>query len=158
MAELNPMLNYKLSTEISSVGFQVHYSMDDIEIKYFGEEDGMEGSGETTDDFERRRVRVNEDGKKIRGKDMFWTKKIRFNHPREYEASNIIKELNEEYTRKRISEFAYGRVFNYVCKFSQKTGYLPCRKEIRIIFPSNSYEVLVEEANAHEHAESQQRR
>ena len=55
-------------------------------------------------------------------------KKIRFNNPREYEASNIIQELNEGYTRKRISEFEYGTVYNYVCKFSQKTGYLPCRK------------------------------
>ena len=115
MAEMNPMLYYELSIELASVGIQVHYSMDDIEIKYFGEEDGMEGSGETTDDFERRRVRVNEDGKKIRGKDMFWTKKIRFNNPREYEASNIIQELNEGYTRKQISEFEYRTVYNYVC-------------------------------------------
>ena len=127
--------------------------MDDFEFNYFGEEEGIEESEEFTDDYERRSVRVNRDGKKIRGKDMFWTKKIRFNNPREYEASNIIQELNEGYTRKRISEFEYGTVYNYVCKFSQKTGYLPCRKEIRIIFPSDSFEVLVEEANSHEHAE-----
>ena len=44
-------------------------------------------------------------------------------------------------------------VYNYFCKFSQKTGYLPCRKEIRIIFPFDSFEVLVEESNTHEHAE-----
>ena len=46
--------------------------------------------------------------RRLRGKDMFWTKKIRFNNPRDYEASNIIQELNEGYTRKRISEFEYG--------------------------------------------------
>ena len=123
--------------------------MDDFEFNYFGEEEGIEESEEFTDDYERRSVRVNRDGKKIRGKNMFWTKKIRFNNPREYEASNIIQELNEGYTRKRISEFEYGTVYNYVCN----TGYLPCRKEIRIIFPSDSFEVLVEEANSHEHAE-----
>ena len=75
---------------------------------------------------------------RLRGKDMFWTKKMNFNNPREYQASNIIQELNEGYTRKRMSEFEYRTVNNYVCKFSQKTGFLPCRKEIRIIFPSDS--------------------
>ena len=33
------------------------------------------------------------------------------------------------------------------------TIYDSSRKEIRIIFPSDSFEVLVEEANTHEHAE-----
>ena len=64
--------------------------MVDFEFNYFGGEEGIEESEEFTDDYERRSVRVNRDGKKIRGKDMFWTKKIRFNNPREYEASNII--------------------------------------------------------------------
>ena len=82
--------------------------MDNFEFNYFGEEEVIEESEEFTDDYERRSVRVHRDGKKIRGKDMFWTKKIRFNNPREYEASNIIQELNEGYTRKRISEFEYG--------------------------------------------------
>ena len=70
--------------------------MVDFEFDYFGEEEGIEESEEFTDDYERRSVRVHRDGKKIRGKDMFWTKKIRFNNPREYEASNIIQELNED--------------------------------------------------------------
>ena len=117
--------------------------MDDFEFNYFGEEEGIEESEEFTDDYERRSVRVHRDGKKIRGKNMFWTKKIRFNNPREYEASNIIQELNEGYTRKQISEFEYGTVYNYVCR----AGYLPCRKEIWIIFPSDSFEVLVEAMN-----------
>ena len=68
--------------------------MDDFEFNYFGEEEGIEESEEFTDDYERRSVRVNRDGKKIRGKDMFWTKKMRFNNPRD-EASNIIQELKD---------------------------------------------------------------
>ena len=39
--------------------------------------------------------------RRLRGKDMFWTKKIRFNNPQEYEASNIIQELKEGYTRNK---------------------------------------------------------
>ena len=92
--------------------------MDDIEINYIGEEEGIEESEELNDDYESRTVRVNKDGKKIRGKDMFWTKKMSFNNPREYEASNICQQLNDEYTRKRVSDFEYGTAYNYVCKFS----------------------------------------
>ena len=61
--------------------------MDDIEINYIGEEEGIEESEELNDNYESRTVRVNKDGKKIRGKDMFWTKKMSFNNPREYEGS-----------------------------------------------------------------------
>ena len=86
--------------------------MDEFEFNYFGEEEGKEESEEFTDDYERRSVRVNRNGNKIRGKDMFWTKKIMFNYPREYEASNIIQELNEGYTRKRILEFDCGTVYS----------------------------------------------
>ena len=58
------------------------------------------------EDFEPWTVkRVNKDGKKILGKDMFWTKKINYNNTREYEAHIIIQQLNENYTRKRSSEF-----------------------------------------------------
>ena len=39
--------------------------MDDFKFKYFGEEEGIEESEEFTDDYERRSVRVNRDGKKI---------------------------------------------------------------------------------------------
>ena len=105
--------------------------MDDFEFNYFGEEEGIEESEEFTDDYERRSVRVHRDGKKIRGKNMFWTKKIRFNNPREYEASNIIQELNEGYTRKRISEFEYGTVYNYVCN----TGYITLQERNQNNFP-----------------------
>ena len=44
---------------------------------------------------------------KIRGKNMFWTKKIRFNNPQEHEASNIIQELDKGCSGKRILEFEY---------------------------------------------------
>ena len=46
--------------------------MDNFEFNlvfYFGEEEGIEESEEFTNDYERRSVRVNRDGKKLRGKD-----------------------------------------------------------------------------------------
>ena len=81
--------------------------MDDFEFNYFGGEEGIEESEEFTDDYERRSVKVNRDGRKIWGKDMFWTKKIRFNNPQEHEASNIIQELDKGCSEKRILEFEY---------------------------------------------------
>ena len=50
---------------------EIYIRMDDIEINYIGEEEGIEESEELNDDYESRTVRVNKDGKKIRGKDMF---------------------------------------------------------------------------------------
>ena len=39
--------------------------MVDFEFDYFGEEEGIEESEEFTDDYERRSVKVNRDGRKI---------------------------------------------------------------------------------------------
>ena len=49
---------------------------------------------------------------------------------------------------RQVLSLEYRTVFN-VCKFSQR--YLPCPKEICVVFPSDSYEVLIQEANFHEH-------
>ena len=45
-------------------------------------------------------------------------------------------------------------VHNYACKYSQREKFLPWRKEIRIVFPSGSSEVFVQECNQHEHIEN----
>ena len=45
-------------------------------------------------------------------------------------------------------------VHNYACKYSQREKFLPWRKEIRIVFPSDSSVVFVQECNQHEHIEN----
>ena len=65
-----------------------------------------------------------------------------------------MEELKENYTSKRRREYEYATVHNYVCKYSQRSQYLPCKKEIRIVFPSDSLEVFVQEAGQHDHIEN----
>ena len=55
---------------------------DDIEISYIGEEeaiDDVDNNEDLNEDYEPRSIRVNSNGKKVRGKDLHWTKKINFN-------------------------------------------------------------------------------
>ena len=42
--------------------------MEDIEFEYTGEDEALEETYDLNEDFERRKVRINHDGKKIRGK------------------------------------------------------------------------------------------
>ena len=72
------------------------------------------------------------------------------NNPKAYEESNLIEGLKENYAVKRKREYEYAVVHNYVCKFSKRSQYLPCQKEIRIVFPSDSLEVFVQEAGRRE--------
>ena len=125
--------------------------MEDIEFEYIGEDEALEETSDINEDFERRTVRVNCDGKKIRGKDFSWTPKINFNNPRQYQESNILEELQANYTLKRKEEFEYGTVHTYCFKFNKKKRYLPCMHQYKVIFPSDSLEMIVQEANMHEH-------
>ena len=67
--------------------------MEDIEFSYIGEEETLDDNLDLNEDYEVRTVRVNSEGKKIRGKDMSWVKKINFNNPKAYEDSNVLEEL-----------------------------------------------------------------
>ena len=66
-------------------------------------------------------------------------------------ASNFLVELKETHTSKRKREYEYAKVHNYVCKYFQKKGFIHWQQETRIIFPSDSFEVIIQEANRHEH-------
>ena len=51
---------------------------------------------------------------------------INFNNVKQYKDSNIVEDLEENYTLKRSNEYEYGTVLNYICKYNQKTRYQPC--------------------------------
>ena len=51
--------------------------MEDIEFEYIGEDEALEETSDINEDFERRAVRINCDGKKIHGKDFSCTPKSR---------------------------------------------------------------------------------
>ena len=129
--------------------------MDDIQFQYYGDisDEAVDAEENQNEDYEVRTVRVNEQGQKIRGRDLSWQKKISFNNMDQYNESALYEELKDNFTRKRMEDFEYGECYNYVCKFNKKTGYLHCQKKMRIIFPADSCEVLVQEHGVHEHIE-----
>ena len=71
------------------------------------------------------------------------------------------EEVNEENIscRKKI-EYDYGDVHIYMCKINRRKGFEKCSKQVRVIFPSNSLQVIIQETGNHEHipkrAEDQQ--
>ena len=125
--------------------------MDDFEFEYIGDDEALEESANLNEDFAPRSVRINRYGKKVRGKDFNWVPKINFSNPRQFKESNILEDLQTNYSLKKKDEFEYGDVHSYVCKYSRKKRYFPCMHQYKIIFPSDSLEVIVEEANIHEH-------
>ena len=133
--------------------------MDDFELSYIGEsanqeELNVDQEDNLNEDFEPQSTNVNEEVKRIRGIDMVWTKKVNFNTPEAFLESNILDEIKETYTSKRKREHETHKVHNYVCHFSQRQRFLPCKKQLRILFPSDSKEVFVEETGVHEHIEN----
>ena len=80
--------------------------MDDYEFGYIGEsadqeELNVDQEDDLNEDFEPRSTRVNAEGKRIRGTDLVWTKKVNFNTPEAFLESNILDEIKETYTSKR---------------------------------------------------------
>ena len=67
------------------------------------------------------------------------------------EKTNILEELQANYSLKRKEDFEYGTVHTYCCKFNKKKRYLPCMHQYKVIFPSDSLEVIVQVANIHEY-------
>ena len=121
--------------------------MDDFEFNYIGEDDSTEQVEDLNEDYEPRSTRVNAEGKRIRGTDLVWKKMMNFNSPEAFLESNLLEEIKETYTIKRKREHESHEVHNYVCKFSQRQKFLPCKKLLRVVFPSDSKEVFVQETD-----------
>ena len=82
-----------------------------------------------------------EKGHKFRGPDHIWTKLAHFENPSAFQESSICHDLNDNFTMRRKHDMNYGEVRNYFCKFVAKTHFLPCKKQIRVVFPADSLEV-----------------
>ena len=125
------------------------FEMLDDEIQYFGEEENFDHD----DDQEIPAESRTRNGKKVRGNDREWKMKRSFQNPADFEASNLLNEIKSEFTCQRRKEFDYNTVHTYTCKMSRRVGYEKCPKEIRIIFPSDSLSVVVQETGVHHHIE-----
>ena len=103
----------------------------------------------------RSKPRINEEGIKVRGKDVEWVQIVKFHDEEEYKNSEMKKTLDKNFSRRKNRAFEYGDVENFICKFARKVGYLACPLKYKVIFISTSSEVLVEcnddgETHAHE--------
>ena len=81
--------------------------MDDIQFQYYGDisDEAVDAEENQNEDYEVRTVRVNEQGQKIRGRDLSWQKKISFNNMDQYNESSLYEDLKDNFTRKRMADF-----------------------------------------------------
>ena len=62
--------------------------MDEIEFNYINE--GETHDNNLNDDYKVWTVHVNKDGKKTRGKDLSWVRKMNFNFPKTFEVCEFL--------------------------------------------------------------------
>ena len=83
--------------------------MDISEISFHCIDEASDNEAEDLNsDFYRRTNRVNDNGKKVRGRDILWTQKIKFLNAKEMEESQIKQDLKENFTLKRKHSLEYG--------------------------------------------------
>merc|ERR1712237_145529 len=78
--------------------------------------------------IEERRVggRINDDGIRVRGKDVNWFEVEKFENVEDFNESVIKKDLQDNFTLRRAREPDYADTEHYTCKFSRKVGFVPC--------------------------------
>ena len=70
--------------------------MANIELHYFGEEEGPDENADINDQIDTE-PRINSAGQKIRGKDFSWKSKLTFSSPQLYHDSSLYKEKIKDY-------------------------------------------------------------
>jgi hypothetical protein len=83
-------------------------------------------------------------GKVIRGPDKCWIELLKFDDIEAFKGSDLFKNIEEEFTKRKTREYGYADVLEYSCKFTRRTGFLPCPWILRVVFPSHNTEVIVE--------------
>ena len=125
-------------------------NISDDDFTYMGEND--DNGDNVVEPVETcKKGKVNKNGKKVRGKDVAWNDLVTFKDPTEYKSSDVFSEISEDFTQKRYNDWEYGEVYNYVCKFSRRAGFLPCDRELKVVFPSHCSEVNVSDNVEHKH-------
>jgi hypothetical protein len=96
-------------------------------------------------------VRIHKDGKKVRGKDKVWLDLENFPNAEVYRNSELHTELDEDFTEKHVRDREYGDVHNFICKFNRQSGFLPCQREIKVVFLSHCPDVQVSYTEEQKH-------
>ena len=118
--------------------------------------DNTEETSDVTNIQRKERGNINSGGKRVRGNDVTWSDYKSFDNAEEYLESEIYGKLKTDFTLRRSNEWDYGEVEIFTCKYSRRTGYLPCPWMLKTTFLANSDAVVVETADGvvdHHHEE-----
>ena len=95
---------------------------------------------------------TNKTGK--RGKDILWIELKSFLTTKEYNDSELVKEISEKFTARIRRETDFADTIRYSCKHARKVGWRACPMMLRVRFLAHCDEVLVEQhGNVHLHEE-----
>ena len=62
-------------------------------------------------------VRLNANGKNVRGRDIDWKEKVTYASAQEYHDSPLFTEIKDQYTLKRKHDLEYGESQHFTCKY-----------------------------------------
>ena len=94
---------------------------------------------------------TSKNAKPTRGKDFDWLNRKTFLNNEAFSSSELIDEIKNDFSCRKRIEYEYGEVHVYMCKVNRRKGYEKCSKQMRIVFPSDSLQVLIQETGSHEH-------
>ena len=125
-------------------------------FSYFGDEadNNLEDNDSNGADTGRQE-KFDKSGNRVRGRDREWINKKKYLDPESFKSSEFLKDIKNNFSCKSKKEMEYGDVHLYVCKFSRRKNYEKCSRQVRVIFPADSMEVLIQETGLHEHVEKQ---
>ena len=92
---------------------------------------------------------INAKGQKVRGKDFNWRDYEKYKNVEEFNVSEIMKHLQDNFTLRRARENEQADVEHFTCKYSRKVGFLPCPVQYKVSYMSHCDEVLVEIVEGH---------
>ena len=107
----------------------------------------------------KEKVKKNAGGKRVRGKDLNWIEKERFDTIDAYKQSSVYEDIRSNFTCMRKRSPDYADTEHFICKFARKVGFLPCPVQYMVVFYSHNDVVSVacadgQSEHAHEVDES----
>ena len=122
-----------------------------------GVDDEEETGGDTNEDTgeETGEEEENVTGhKRKRGKDREWKEHSSFPSKEHYQASEIFAEIKSQMTRNRVQSLPNSRHELFACRHAKKSGWMPCKKVYKVVYPHTSFEIVVYETeDIHVHEE-----
>ena len=73
----------------------------------------------------------------------------------DFNSSDLLTELKDNFSCRKNLEYDYGDVKIYMCKVNRGKGFEKCPKQIRVVFPSDSLQVIIQQTGDHVHVQKQ---